>query len=137
MNRPLPCRIFHSALSYPPKVSTAPKISTCAVANPENTYVLTNRALRYFLCRLDLDVVQIHKTTALLIKYSHLENLLDFFSFVFQNFSEQSNSLSRVRRLEYGSSRSFAIKGKAVILTEKSNQNEMAELTIYVIVHAS
>ena len=46
LNRLLPCRIFHSVLSYPPppppppKVSTAPKISTCSVANPENTYVL-------------------------------------------------------------------------------------------------
>ena len=42
LNRLLPCRIFQSALSYPPKVSTAPKISTCFVANPENTYVLFN-----------------------------------------------------------------------------------------------
>ena len=32
LNRLLPCRIFHSTLSYPPKVSTAPKISTCSAA---------------------------------------------------------------------------------------------------------
>ena len=46
--RLLPCRIFASALSYPPKISTAPKISTCSVANPENTYVLINGVLQYF-----------------------------------------------------------------------------------------
>ena len=50
LNRLLPCRIFASALSYPPKVSTAPKISTCTIANPEITYVLINRVLRYCLC---------------------------------------------------------------------------------------
>ena len=46
MNRLLPCRSFASASSYPPKVSTAPKISTCTIANLENTYVLINRVLR-------------------------------------------------------------------------------------------
>ena len=46
LNRLLPCRIFASALSYLPKVSTAPKISTCSVANPENTYVIINGVLR-------------------------------------------------------------------------------------------
>ena len=40
LNRLLPCRIFASALSYPPK------ISTCSVANPENTYVLINGVLQ-------------------------------------------------------------------------------------------
>ena len=45
-DRLLPCRIFHSALSYSPKVSTAPKISTCSVANPENMYVLINGVLQ-------------------------------------------------------------------------------------------
>ena len=38
LNRLLPCWIFASALPYPPK------ISTCTVANPENTYVLINEA---------------------------------------------------------------------------------------------
>ena len=47
LNRFLPCRIFHSALSYPPKLSTAPKTSTCAVANPKNTYVFIDGVLRY------------------------------------------------------------------------------------------
>ena len=47
LSRLLPCRIFASALSYPPKVSTAPKISTCTIANPEITYVLNNGVLRY------------------------------------------------------------------------------------------
>ena len=42
LNRLLPCMIFVFALSYPPKVSTALKISTCIIANPENTYVLIN-----------------------------------------------------------------------------------------------
>ena len=50
LNRPLSCRILASALAYPPKVSTAPKISTCSVANPENTYVLINGVLRY-MCK--------------------------------------------------------------------------------------
>ena len=51
LNRLLPCRSFASALSYPPppKISTAPKISTCSVANPENTYVLINGVLRYVI----------------------------------------------------------------------------------------
>ena len=43
LNRLLPCRIFASALSYPPESkSTVPKISTCTIANPEITYVLIN-----------------------------------------------------------------------------------------------
>ena len=35
-------------IDNPPKVSTAPKISTCTIANPEITYVLINGVLRYF-----------------------------------------------------------------------------------------
>ena len=34
-------------LIIPPKISTAPKISSCSVANPENTYVLINGVLQY------------------------------------------------------------------------------------------
>ena len=34
----------------PPKVSTAPEISPCTIANPENVYVLINGVLRYVVC---------------------------------------------------------------------------------------
>ena len=57
LNRLLPCRIFHSVLSYPPKVSTAPKISTCSVSNPKNTYVLTNGVLQYCECHCNIRIV--------------------------------------------------------------------------------
>ena len=40
--------MFAFTLSYPPKVSTAPKISSCTIANPQNTYILTNGVLRYW-----------------------------------------------------------------------------------------